>query len=282
MKKYIYSDLIEENLCSDFSDLSRSRDHIDVKDVKKEAFKIYKTQNTQSIPCVSNGNYITLFTSDIIKLSDNDFEELVTAVAKELACVIRSKAKKTESVLIVGLGNPDITADSLGAKTVEKLTIPSFYGKKIKIFAVSVGVSSVTGIETADYVKGLAVSCSPDVIVVIDSLVARSRKRLYSTVQISDSGIVPGAGVGKHRSPINEKIMGVPVISIGIPTVISSSTLICDALIGSGIVQVSEDMKAILESEQGFYVTSGYCDVEIKCASLMLSRAIELACVEHM
>lgn len=283
MKKYIRSDLFEETF---FADFGNSHTLTRLPEVENEVFSLYryrmeKSKKTEE-SAYPKGSYSTFFSSDIITLSNKESDILTAAVARELRALMWAKAEKLDNVMIIGLGNPYFTSDSLGAKTVEKIILSNENGKKPRVFAFSVGVSSVTGIETAEHIKGLSIVCRPDMILAIDALAARSRKRLYSTVQISDAGITPGAGIGNHRLPINEETVGVPVISIGIPTVISSSTLICDTLKDAGIDRISDGLKAALDEDRDFFVTSGYCDMEIKGASIMLSRAIEAACFENI
>jgi spore protease len=279
MKKYIRSDLFEENFCADFGSSQDSRRY---PVIENDVFSVYrsKTENNGKERFNDNfkGNYITFLSSDIISLCDKDFDSLTFAVARELRTVMLSKVKKIDSVMIVGLGNSSITADSLGVRTIEKITVSAERGSSAHIFAVSVGVSSVTGIEAAEHIKGLRLACKPDIIIAIDALAARSRKRLYSTIQISDAGITPGSGIGNHRTPINEETIGVPVIAIGVPTVIATSTLVCESLKNAGIDTLSNDMRIALEEDKGCFVTSNYCDIEIRSASIMLSQAIELAC----
>lgn len=279
MKKYIRSDLFEETFDAE---IGRSRVSRRCPVIENEAFCVYKGNSENNIKENFKGNYITFLCSDIIGLSDKDLDNLILSVAHELRAIMRSKAQRIDSVMIVGLGNPSITADSLGAKTVEKITVSSKRGGAIRLFAVSVGVSSVTGVETAAHIKALSLVCKPDIIIVIDALAAKSRKRLYSTIQISDEGITPGAGIGNHRTPINEETVGVPVIAIGVPTVIATSTLICETLKNSGIDKLSEDMRMTLEEDKGSFVTSNYCDIEIRSASIILSEAIQLACGENI
>lgn len=283
MKKYIRSDLFEETF---FADFGNSHTLTRLPEVENEVFSLYryrmeKSKKTEE-SAYPKGSYSTFFSSDIITLSNKESDILTAAVARELRALMWAKAEKLDNVMIIGLGNPYFTSDSLGAKTVEKIILSNENGKKPRVFAFSVGVSSVTGIETAEHIKGLSIVCRPDMILAIDALAARSRKRLYSTVQISDAGITPGAGIGNHRLPINEETVGVPVISIGIPTVISSSTLICDTIKDAGIERISDGLKAALDEDRDFFVTSGYCDMEIKGASIMLSRAIEAACFENI
>ncbi len=283
MKKYICSDILDETYFIDFGNTKFSKDHFIT---ENEIFSLYKLNaENEAVAkkyCRTKGNYSTFFFKNIMTLSDSNFEDLILAIAKEIRCVMLHKKSDFSSVLIVGLGNSSITADSLGAQTVKNINVCGADKKTPLVFAVSTEVFSCTGIETADHVRGLVLAVLPDVVVVIDSLSARSGKRLYSTVQISDAGITPGSALGNVNVTISEETIGVPVISIGVPTVVSASTLICDALISAGINEFSEALKKVIDNEKDFFVTPGYCDMGIKCSSLLLSRAINIACREHI
>ena len=138
-----------------------------------------------------------------------------------------------DNILVVGLGNMDITADALGPKTGSYIFSTRHLSRKLKkemgledlktVSCVYTGVLGETGIESAEIIKGVASVVKPSCIIAVDALAATSAKRLGTTVQLSTSGIVPGSGVGNHRFEISQKTLGVPVISIGIPTVISAS-----------------------------------------------------------
>ena len=283
MKKYIRSDLFEETF---FANFGNSRNLTRAPSVENEVFSLYRyreeDKENAKYAANKNGNYSTFFSSDIMTLSDKSFDILTVAVARELRSLMHSKVEDIKRIMIIGLGNPSLSSDSLGAETVRKICISNENEPPKNVFSFSVGVSSITGLETVEHIKGLSIACRPDVILAIDALVARSRKRLYSTVQISDTGITPGSGIGDGRSPINKESVGAAVISIGIPTVISSATLVCDTLKEAGIENISNELRATLDSNKGFFITSGYCDLEIKCASMLLSRAIELACFENI
>ena len=144
-------------------------------------------------------------------------------------------------MLIVGLGNREVTPDSLGPLVVGNLLITRHvvkeYGRyamgKEKVNSVSgivPGVMAQTGMESAEIVKGVIEETSPDLLVVVDALAARSTKRLNRTIQITDTGINPGSGVGNHRNAINSESMGIPVISIGVPTVVDAAVIVNDAM----------------------------------------------------
>ncbi len=175
------------------------------------------------------GSYITLKVNSFVNDTD-----IFDGRLDDFAHVLRSLIPRdTKSVLVVGLGNKNITADSLGPKVsryvfstrhiTAELKKESGFGELFSVASVETGVLGETGIETAEIIKGVAGQIAPSCIVAVDALAASSVDRLGNTVQFSDTGIIPGSGVGNHRHEISEKTIGVPVISVGIPTVVSTS-----------------------------------------------------------
>ena len=144
-------------------------------------------------------------------------------------------------MMVVGLGNRDVTADALGPNVVDNLTITrhmvkefgkAAYGKN-RIHMISgliPGVMAKTGMESAEIIKGVVEKTRPDVVVVVDALAARSTKRLNRTIQVTNTGIHPGSGIGNHRNSITKESLGVPVIAIGVPTVVDAATIVNDAM----------------------------------------------------
>lgn len=188
------------------------------KESKKENFLITKVvikdENGAKAMGKPVGNYITIEAPMLIEEDFFDKEELVENLSEQ----IRRLVKNNRKVLIVGLGNRDATPDSLGPRTVEKLNI---YGNKgWEIQAIAPGVMAQTGMETASIIKAIVKEMKPDIAIVIDSLAARSIKRLITSIQISDTGISPGSGVRNHRKGLCYETLGIDVIAIGIPTVI--------------------------------------------------------------
>ncbi len=172
----------------------------------------------------------------------------------EFASVLKGiLPEKLDSVLVAGLGNKNITADSLGPKVNGYILATrhlsdsdeSGLGELFSVACVSTGVLGDTGIETAEIIKGVANQIKPSCIIVVDALAATSMDRLGNTVQFSDTGISPGSGVGNHRFEISEKTLGVPVISIGIPTVVSTA-VISDTL-SSGAYVTPREIDRICE-----------------------------------
>lgn len=183
------------------------------------------------------GNYITL---DIPGLSKSD-EDLKDDISKALAKEIKAleKTKENSKILIVGLGNWHITPDALGPKVVDRVLVTRQYFVNYKkdsdetvanVSAMSPGVMGVTGIETLEIVKGVVNEIKPDLVVAIDALASRKMDRVSRTIQISDTGINPGGGVGNNRAKINQETLGVPVLAIGIPTVVDAATIVNDSL----------------------------------------------------
>lgn len=183
------------------------------------------------------GNYITL---DIPQFTEYD-GELMDSVSKILGKILKEliKVKKDDRVLVVGLGNWNVTPDALGPKVIEGIMVTRHLSEvmpeameenMISVAAISPGVLGTTGIETGEVIKSLVDKIKPSLIICIDALAARRIQRLNKTIQISDTGISPGAGVGNHRKAINEEELGVKVIAVGVPTVVDASTIANDTM----------------------------------------------------
>ena len=176
------------------------------------------------------GVYVTMEAPAMVEPDDGYHREISQCLADELKEMIPNSDKE-QSVLVVGLGNREVTADALGPQVVDNLFITrhvvktygkAAYNKQVmnQISSIEPGVMAKTGMETAEIIKGVVDETKPDVIVVIDALAARSTKRLNRTVQITNTGIQPGSGVGNHRNALTMESLGVPVIAIGVPTVV--------------------------------------------------------------
>lgn len=198
------------------------------------------------------GNYVTLEAPNMV-VPDQDYHR---EISKELAEQIKKliPLEKEVSVLIVGLGNREVTPDSLGPNVVENLLITRHvvreYGKealgknKVNIISGIVpGVMAQTGMETLEIVKGVVDETKPDYVIAIDALAARSTKRLNRTIQITDTGINPGSGVGNHRNGLNFESLNVPVIAIGIPTVVDAATIVNDTM--ENLIDAMEQTKEL-------------------------------------
>lgn len=177
------------------------------------------------------GNYITLKVKSFVNDTD-----IFDGRLNEFANVLKSiLPQNINSILVAGLGNKNITADALGPKTnsyilstrhiVDDLKKTSGFENLFNVSTITTGVLGETGIETSEIIKGVVHQVTPSCVIAVDALAASSTERLGNTVQFSDSGIIPGSGVGNHRFEISQKTLGVPVISIGIPTVVSTSVI---------------------------------------------------------
>lgn len=185
------------------------------------------------------GNYITLEAPGL-RHRDPELQERVTKVfADELHRLL--DVPEDASILVIGLGNEHVTPDALGPMVVEKLFVTRHLfhympevlgdGKGYRsISAVSPGVLGLTGIETSEIVRGIVERIKPDAVIAIDALASRSLTRVNATIQISDTGIQPGAGVGNHRKTLDMETLGIPVIAIGVPTVVEAATIAGDAI----------------------------------------------------
>ncbi len=239
------------------------------------------------------GTYVTLEAPAMI-LPDEDYhEEISGELARQLKQIIPGLEGEL-SVMVVGLGNRDVTADALGPNLVDNLTITRHmmkeYGKaafdKKKVHMVSglvPGVMAKTGMESQEIIKGVVEKTKPDVVIVVDALAARSTRRLNRTIQLTNTGIHPGSGVGNHRNAITEEALGVPVIAIGVPTVVDAATIVGDAFekmmrqAGEEPFDIQDELMAGLGELYNMYVTGKDVDYEIKQISHIICDALNSA-----
>ena len=201
------------------------------------------------------GDYITIEAPGLIE-RDLDLEQ---EVAKILADIIKEIANLTVNtqVLVVGLGNWNVTPDALGPRVVSNIVVtrhlkeyaPQQFGDEIRsVSAISPGVLGITGIETAEILKGVVDRIKPDLIITIDALASRRLERLSTTIQISNTGISPGSGIGNRRLSITEQSLGIPIIAIGVPTVVDAVTIANDT-----IEYLTEELLKQTKEESPFY-----------------------------
>lgn len=198
------------------------------------------------------GTYITIESPYMRENTPDIHQDLKKIFADSLSELCNLKEEDT--VLIVGLGNRYVTPDSLGPKVISGITVTRHLKdslpEEIKadvrpVAAITPGVMGLTGIESAEIIKGIVDKIHPSLVIAIDALAARKTSRINATVQMSDTGVTPGAGVGNTRGALNKETMGVPVIAIGVPTVVDAATLVNDSLnsILSEMVEASEKGK---------------------------------------
>ena len=185
------------------------------------------------------GNYVTIDVKKLKIAEDEDIQKASDIVANELRKIIDIHTEKQEDILVVGLGNIYVTPDALGPKVINEIDVtrhiikylPQYVDEGTRpVSAISPGVLGTTGIETVEILKGIVDNIHPKLLIVIDALASRSIDRISSTIQISDTGIVPGAGVGNTRKEISENTLGIPVVALGIPTVVELATLVSDGI----------------------------------------------------
>ncbi|MBQ8574537.1 MAG: GPR endopeptidase [Clostridia bacterium] len=225
------------------------------------------------------GTYITAEIPSLVTRSPVD-EEIIEAIGEEL----RSLLPKEGTVLAVGLGNTDITPDAVGPESISMVLATRHISAELSesvglgdlrpVAGFTPGVLGKTGVETAESVKGLAETVKPCAVIVVDALAARRLKRLGNTVQMSDTGITPGSGVGNARAAINKESIGVPVISMGIPTVVDAQTLVND---------LTDDTKEISREEnKRMIITPREIDLVVERASRIIGLSINKALQPHL
>lgn len=199
--------------------------------------KVYVDDSTSKLINKKVGNYITIEFNDVTDTNNsNDVEAVFITEFKSL--LEELGIKKDDSVLIIGLGNDESTPDSLGPKVIDNIVVTRhlfLIGEEVSdgiscVSAINPGVMATTGIETSDFVKSIVNEIKPSFVIVVDALAASSMSRVNKSIQITDTGIHPGSGVGNRRKEISIDTLGVPVIGIGVPTVVESSIIVYDTI----------------------------------------------------
>ena len=221
------------------------------------------------------GTYVTLEAPELLNPDEGSHREVSEVLSEQIKTLIK---KDIESVLVVGLGNREVTPDALGPEVVGNLYMTrhilreygnyAFSGKKIaSISGIVPGVMAQTGMESLEIIKGIIHETKPQLVIAIDALAARSVKRLGRTIQLADTGINPGSGIGNHRKGLNKESLGVPVISLGVPTVVDAFTIVYD---------VCQDVEKIPGSLSGMFVTPKNIDETVKNLSYTISEALNM------
>ena len=246
------------------------------------------------------GTYITMEAPNMA-VPDEEYQ---TEIAEELASYLEELLhleKQDYTALVVGLGNRDVTPDALGPHVVEELYVTRHiireYGKYAMdekeahmVSAIAPGVMAQTGMESAEIIKGIVNEIKPDFVIAIDALAARNTKRLNRTIQIADTGINPGSGVGNHREGITKDTLGIPVLAVGIPTVVAAATIVRDTM-----ESMMDNMENIEPAEKyealnqmiaphlyGMFVTPKDIDETIARLGLLISEALNILFAEDI
>lgn len=233
------------------------------------------------------GEYVTLSFENPCRMAQKQQDCLSETLAGCLREMLDRVAPRAKTVLVAGLGNRRITADALGPMTTDRITVtnhlqsldPSLFSSlgQRAVAALAPGVMGDTGVEAAKLVEKTAQAVQPDAVIAVDALCARGIDRLGKTVQLSDAGISPGSGVGNRRMALDAKTLGVPVIALGVPTVVHSETLVRDALTKAGHAEIEPAIEQVLKSREGFFVTPKDCDEMVLVFSQILAYAIDCA-----
>lgn len=234
-----------------------------------------------------SGTYVTAEIGAVWRAQPDAFETAANVLADEIRQMLPAG---DGCVLVAGLGNEHITADSIGPRAVDRLLVTRHiktldaslfsaagFGE---LSAVAAGVLGQTGIESAEIIKGAVSYVKPRCVIAIDALASRRLARLANTVQLSDTGICPGSGVSNHRTALNQKTLGVPVLSIGVPTVVDARTLAYDLL--EETTPHAEEIVAKLQNGKDFFVTPRDSDALAAGASRLIAAAINLAVHDGM
>lgn len=229
------------------------------------------------------GTYITIEVDGILEQKDKIKERAAHTLAEELKKMI--KFDYYLKVLVVGLGNEKVTPDSLGPHTVDKVKITAHLFEMFEadgdwemanVSGFNPSVTGVTGMETADLIEKVTSMVHPDVVLIVDSLAARNIDRMSTTIQLCDTGIEPGAGMGNRRKGISEETLGCKVVSIGVPTVIDSRNLIIEAAQATEFADEKKIDKYFKDKELNMIVTSTDIDEIIKDFSDIIANAINI------
>ena len=270
------------------------------------------TKNAEKVMGRPRGYYITIEAPDMIDNDEGYHREISEELAKILRKLLPKKAKEDQeevSALSVGLGNRAVTPDALGPRVIDNMFITRHiineYGKYAfgnehvnKISGIVPGVMAQTGMECLEIVRGVVKETHPDFIITVDALVACNVKRLCRTIQLTDTGITPGSGIGNHRHALNEESVGVPVISLGVPTVVDAATIVNDTMynliaamnqskafnsLGNSLESLDEAEKYELIREllspslNTMFVTPKDIDESVKRLSFTISEGINIA-----
>lgn len=281
------------------------------KDIKVTTVKVKNDEGSKKIG-KPKGNYVTIDIPDFTAYDGETMDRVSEVVAEVLRRMIKIDVEKT--ALVVGLGNWQVTPDALGPKVTQgimvtrhlKTVMPEAMDDSVRpVCSIAPGVLGVTGVETVEIIKGVVERVKPDVVICIDALAARRVERVNNTIQIGDTGISPGAGVGNNRKQINEENLGVKVIAIGVPTVVDAVTIANDTidLVVDSLINNSESgnefykmLKNLNRNEKGalirevlsakslgeMIVTPKDIDLVIESLAKIISNGINIAVQPNM
>jgi spore protease len=265
-----------------------SEENLTVENLKITRIKITTAQAAEKVG-KPVGNYVTIEGDNITKKEPEILENIAKILSHEIRRIL---PPGVDNILVVGLGNRRITPDSLGPSVIERVMVTNHIIKFLNtekerdfssVSGISPGVMGVTGMETVDIVKGIVDIARPSLIIAVDALCAKNAGRMFKTIQVTDTGINPGSGVGNRRDGLNKEKLGIPVIAIGIPTVVDANSIISDALTtffqkNSELENGQEIINDILESSNsGLIVSPKDIDNLIERGAKIVANGINLA-----
>ncbi len=230
------------------------------------------------------GSYCTVDIGEVWNFGKSRISDAASAVGTEFLHICESFLKNNAPVLTVCLGNRRITSDALGPLCADRLIVtrhikteaPKLFkalgNRECSVFCP--GVTGDTGIETFELIRSAAYEVKPSLVICIDALASKSIDRLVSTIQISSAGLSPGSGIGNNRKEISINTLGIPVVGIGVPTVVHSSSLIAEALEKAGMTDIPDPLQCILENGKSYFVTVKETDSAVKAASDVIAQAL--------
>ncbi len=229
--------------------------------------------------CKPIGSYVTVSFDALLRREEDAFPRAAAVLAGHIREMLT--LRRDERVLVAGLGNSGITPDAVGPAAVDSVLITRHLKKRMprefssfrEVSAVCAGVLGTTGVESADLVAALVQKIRPDRVIAVDALAARSTKRLCRTIQLTDTGIIPGSGVGNSRSALNRETIGVPVLSVGVPTVVDAATL---------AAEYGADRRRAQDAAENMIVTPRDIDRSVNDMAKLIGYAINLALHEGL
>ena len=263
--------------------------------ITKVRIETQKAAKTMGKP---RGTYISIEAEQMME-EDNDYHREISEIFSEQLKNFLPKQYQKKKILVIGLGNREVTPDALGPKVIDQLFITRHlleeFGKYMveleeccSISGIVPGVMAQTGMETVEILQGVVAQTKPDIVIAVDALAARSIKRLNRTIQITDTGIIPGSGVGNYRNAITKEHLGIPVIAVGIPTVVDAATIVADFC--TGLMENKQELEEMEETVRGMippklnamYVTSKDIDEAVNRLSYTISEGLNMTFVPKM
>lgn len=274
---------------------------------------IIETENAARAMGRPRGTYVTIEAPEMVEEDEGYHRDISLELARIIRQMLPEEVPEARtlsdklaqgldvSVLVVGLGNREVTPDALGPRVVDNLFITrhimnefgryAFSDEDVsKISGIVPGVMAQTGMECVEILRGVVRETKPDFVITVDALAARNVRRLGRTIQLTDTGITPGSGIGNHRNAINQTSIGVPVISLGVPTVVDAATIVSDAMTTLIEAMSLSDLQGLDERERqelarellspqlnGLFVTPKNIDASIKTLSFLISEGLNVA-----